>query len=111
MKVSSTRIKFNEKLKITVEVANTGRYDGSEVVQLYVKDVVGSVTRPVRELKGFERVELKKGEKKTVTFELSSEDLKFYNIDMKNVAEAGDFEVFIGGSSNAELKEKIELVN
>jgi len=111
LKVSSTRIKFNEKLKITVEVANTGRYDGSEVVQLYVKDVVGSVTRPVRELKGFERVELKKGEKKTVTFELTSEDLKFYNIDMKNVAEAGDFEVFIGGSSNAELKEKFELVN
>ena len=111
LKVSSTKIKFNEKLKVSVEVANTGNYDGSEVVQLYVKDVVGSVTRPVRELKGFERVELKKGEKKAVTFELSSEDLKFYNIDMKNVAEAGDFEVFIGGSSNAELKEKFELVN
>lgn len=111
LKVSSARIKFNEKLKISVEVANTGNYDGTEVVQLYVKDLVGSVTRPVRELKGFERVQLKKGEKKTVTFELSSEDLKFYNIDMKNVAEAGDFEVFIGGSSNAELKEKFELVN
>lgn len=111
LKVSSAKIKFNEKLKITVEVANTGKYDGTEVVQLYIKDVVGSVTRPVRELKGFERVELKKGEKKTVAFEISSEDLKFYNIDMKNVAEAGDFEVFIGGSSNAELKEKIELVN
>lgn len=111
LKVSSAKIKFNEKLKVSVEVANTGNYDGAEVVQLYVKDVVGSVTRPVRELKGFERVHLKKGEKKTVTFELSSEDLKFYNIDMKNVAEAGDFEVFIGGSSNAELKEKFELVN
>jgi len=111
MKVSSAKVKFNEKLRITVDVANTGSYDGTEVVQLYVKDLVGSVTRPVRELKGFERVELKKGEKKTVTFELSSEDLRFYNIDMKNVAEAGDFEVFIGGSSNAELKEKFELVN
>ncbi|RZK05989.1 MAG: glycosyl hydrolase, partial [Flavobacterium sp.] len=111
MKISSVKVKFNEKVKITVDVANTGNYDGTEVVQLYVKDVVGSVTRPVRELKGFERVELKKGEKKTVTFEITSEDLKFYNIDMKNVAEAGDFEVFIGGSSNAELKEKFELVN
>lgn len=111
LKVSSAKIKFNEKLKISVDVANTGNYDGSEIVQLYVKDEVGSVTRPVRELKGFEKVELKKGEQKTVSFELSSEDLKFYNIDMKNVAEAGDFEVFIGGSSNAELKEKFELVN
>lgn len=111
LKVSSAKIKFNQKLKVTVDVANTGNYDGAEVVQLYIKDVVGSVTRPVRELKGFERVELKKGEKKTVTFEISSEDLKFYNIDMNNVAEAGDFEVFIGGSSNAELKEKFELVD
>ncbi|WP_026704744.1 glycoside hydrolase family 3 N-terminal domain-containing protein [Flavobacterium soli] len=111
LRVSSAKIKFNQKLKVTVDVANTGNYDGAEVVQLYIKDVVGSVTRPVRELKGFERVELKKGEKKTVTFEISSEDLKFYNIDMNNVAEAGDFEVFIGGSSNAELKEKFELVD
>lgn len=110
LKVSSNKIKFNEKLKITVDVANTGNYDGAEVVQLYIKDVVGSVTRPVRELKGFEKIELKKGEKRTVTFEISSEDLKFHNINMINVAEAGDFEVFIGTNSDAELKERFELV-
>ncbi|OYU80288.1 MAG: beta-glucosidase [Flavobacterium sp. BFFFF1] len=110
LKLSTAKLKFNEKLKISVEVTNTGNYAGDEVVQLYVKDVVGSVTRPVRELKGFEKVNLKKGEKKTVTFELSSDDLKFYNIDMQNTAEAGDFEIFVGGSSDATLNGKFELV-
>ncbi|GEP50814.1 glycosyl hydrolase [Flavobacterium noncentrifugens] len=110
LKISAPQVKFNEKLKVTVDVANTGNYDGTEVVQLYVRDLVGSVTRPVRELKGFERVALKKGEKKSVTFEISSDDLKFYNIDMINTAEAGDFEVFVGGSSDADLKQSFELV-
>ena len=110
LKVSAAKIKFNEKLKITVEVANTGNYDGAEVVQLYVRDLIGSVTRPVKELKGFEKITLKKGEKKTVIFEISSEDLKFYNLDMKNTAEAGEFEVFIGGNSATALKERFELV-
>lgn len=109
-KISSAKIKFNEKLKITVDVANTGNYDGAEVVQLYVRDLVGSVTRPVKELKGFEKISLKKGEKKTVTFEISSEDLKFYNMSMKNEAEAGDFEIFVGTNSDTQLKEKVELV-
>jgi len=110
LKISAPQVRFNEKLKVTVDVANTGNYDGTEVVQLYVRDLVGSVTRPVRELKGFERVALKKGEKKSVTFEISSDDLKFYNIDMINTAEAGDFEVFVGGSSDADLKQSFELV-
>jgi beta-glucosidase len=83
-KLSSNQIRFGEKLNISIDVANTGNYDGTEIVQLYVRDIVGSVTRPVRELKGFQRISLKKGEKKTVTFELSSDDLKFYNINMKN---------------------------
>ncbi|AWA30828.1 beta-glucosidase BglX [Flavobacterium magnum] len=110
LKLSSEKIGFGQKLKIAVDVSNTGNYDGEEVVQLYVKDVVGSVTRPVRELKGFEKINLKKGEKKTVTFEISSDDLKFYNINMQNTAEAGDFEVFVGGSSDASLNGKFELV-
>lgn len=110
LQLSSNTIKFNEKLKITVTVANTGNYDGAEVVQLYIRDLVGSVTRPVRELKGFEKVFLKKGEKKTVAFEISSEDLKFYNNDMKNTAEAGAFTLFIGGDSNAALQQNFELV-
>lgn len=110
LKISNAKPKFNEKIKVTVDVANTGNYDGAEVVQLYVKDAVGSVTRPVRELKGFEKIQLKKGEKKTVTFEISSEDLKFYNIDMKNTAEPGDFTLFVGGNSNADLQQNFELV-
>lgn len=110
LKISNAKPKFKEKIKITVDVTNTGNYDGAEVVQLYVKDAVGSVTRPVRELKGFEKIQLKKGEKKTVTFEISSEDLKFYNIDMKNTAEPGDFTIFVGGNSNADLQQNFELV-
>lgn len=110
MKISSDKIKFNEKLKVTVEVKNTGNYDGQEVVQLYIRDLVGSVTRPIKELKGFEKITLKKGESKTVSFEISSEDLKFYNIDMKNEAEAGNFEVFVGGNSDTDRKANFELV-
>jgi beta-glucosidase len=110
LKLSANSLAMNGKLKVTVDVANTGNYDGEEVVQLYVKDVVGSVTRPVKELKGFAKVLIKKGEKKTVTFELSAEDLKFYNIDMQFVAEPGDFEVFVGGSSATGLNDKFVLV-
>ena len=110
MKISSAKIKFGEKLKISVDVKNTGNYEGQEVVQLYVRDLVGSVTRPVKELKGFEKINLKKGETKTVSFEISSENLKFYNLDMKNVAEEGSFEVFVGENSNTDRKANFELV-
>jgi beta-glucosidase len=109
-KLSSPTIGFNEKLKISIDVANTGNYDGAEVVQLYIRDLVGSVTRPIKELKGFEKTNLKKGEKMTITFEISSNDLKFYNIDMKNEAEAGEFEIFAGGNSDAQSRGKFELV-
>jgi beta-glucosidase len=109
-KLSSPTIGFNEKLKISIDVANTGNYDGAEVVQLYIRDLVGSVTRPVKELKGFEKTSLKKGEKKTITFEISSDNLKFYNTDMKNEAEAGEFEIFAGGNSDAQSRGKFELV-
>jgi beta-glucosidase len=111
MKTSSDKIKFGEKLKISIDIKNTGNYDGQEVVQLYIRDLVGSVTRPVKELKGFEKINLKKGEAKTVSFEISSEDLKFYNIDMNNVAEAGHFEVFVGENSATERKTNFELIN
>ncbi len=110
MKISNDKIKFGEKLKVSVDVKNTGNYDGQEVVQLYIRDLVGSVTRPMKELKGFEKITLKIGETKSVSFEISSEDLKFYNIDMKNVAEAGNFEVFVGGNSDTDRKANFELV-
>ncbi|MBX9808672.1 MAG: glycoside hydrolase family 3 C-terminal domain-containing protein [Flavobacteriaceae bacterium] len=109
-KLSSNKIKFGEKLNISVEVKNTGNYEGQEVVQLYIRDLVGSVTRPVKELKGFEKISLKKGETKTVSFEISSDDLKFYNLNMKNEAEAGSFEVFVGENSNTDRKEYFELI-
>ncbi|MBF2709631.1 beta-glucosidase BglX [Flavobacterium soyangense] len=110
MKISSDKINFDEKLKISIDVKNAGNYDGQEVVQLYARDLVGSVTRPVKELKGFEKINLKKGETKSVSFEISSEDLKFYNLDMKNEAEVGSFEVFVGGNSDTDKKASFELV-
>jgi beta-glucosidase len=110
MKISNDKIKFGEKLKITIDVKNTGNYDGQEVVQLYIRDLVGSVTRPMKELKGFEKITLMKGDTKSVSFEISSDDLKFYNIDMNNVAEAGNFEVFVGSNSDTDRKANFELV-
>lgn len=111
LRLSSSTMKNGGSIKVSVDVANTGNYDGDEVVQLYIQDVIGSVTRPVKELKGFKKVFLKKGEKKTVDFEISENDLRFYNIDMQFVAEPGDFNVYVGGSSAGGLKDKFVLVN
>lgn len=111
LKISSDKMNFNGKVNVSVAVENTGNYDGKEIVQLYIRDVVGSVTRPVRELKGFQKIALKKGEKQTVTFEISVEDLKFYNSDFEFVAEPGQFEVFVGGNSDADNKVSFDLVN
>ncbi|TRW27359.1 beta-glucosidase BglX [Flavobacterium zepuense] len=109
-KLSANTLTASGSIKVSVDVANTGNYDGEEVVQLYIQDKVGSVTRPVRELKGFNKVPLKKGEKKTVEFTITANDLKFYDINMQFVAEPGDFNVFVGGSSAAELTDKFVLV-
>jgi beta-glucosidase len=84
---------------VTVRVSNVGEVDGEEVVQLYTRDLVGSVTRPVRELKGFEKILLKKGESRQVQFELTPADLAFHRQDMSYGAEAGEFQVFAGGNS------------
>jgi beta-glucosidase len=109
LKITSEKMNFNGKVSASVDVTNTGVYEGKEVVQLYIRDLVGSVTRPLKELKGFEKITLKKGEKKTVTFEISVEDLKFYNSDLEFVAEAGQFDVYIGTSSDTEKKVSFEL--
>lgn len=97
--LSSTKLDQNGELTASITVTNSGKYDGKEVVQLYIRDLVGSVTRPVKELKGFEKVELKVGETKTVSFKITPELLKFYNYDLEYVFEPGDFDVMIGGSS------------
>jgi beta-glucosidase len=88
-----------ETLTVSVTVQNTGATDGEEVAQLYIRDMVGSISRPVQELKGFQKIMLKKGESKTLTFRLAPDDLKFYNNDLKFAAEPGDFQVMVGGNS------------
>ena len=89
-------------LTLSVTVENTGDLDGEEVVQLYIRDETAyRISRPVRELKDFRRIALKKGEKKTVTFTVSEEMLRFYNYDGKLESEAGKFTAFIGGDSAA----------
>lgn len=92
-------MRSGDKIKATIALSNTGNYDGEEVVQLYIRDLVGSVTRPVKELKGFQKVFLKKGESREIAFEISIEDLKFYNNNLEFVAEPGDFKLFIGTNS------------
>lgn len=104
LKISKEQFSKNESVTVSVEVTNTGNFDGSEVVQLYLRDLVGTITRPVKELKGFEKVFIKKGETKTITFTISEEDLKFYNSDLDFVAEPGTFEVFIGPDSTTQMK-------
>lgn len=107
VKLSSNALKSNQTLNAQVRVTNTGKYDGAEVVQLYIRDLVGSVTRPVKELKGFQKIFLKAGETKTVTFNITVNDLKFYNSALKYVWEPGDFEIMIGTNSRDVQKEKI----
>lgn len=111
LKLSSVKINLKNTLKVTIDIANTGNFDGKEIVQLYIRDLFASVTRPVKELKGFQKINLKKGEKQTVTFEISAEDLKFYNAALQFVAEPGTFEVFVGSNSDTNTKATFELVN
>ncbi len=99
VKLSSSTLKAGQSITASVVVTNNSMVDGKEVVQLYTRDLVGSITRPVKELKGFQKIALKAGESKTVEFKISVNDLKFYNSDLKFVAEPGDFKVFIGSNS------------
>jgi beta-glucosidase len=102
LKLEKVKIKKNGSTKVKVDVTNTGKFTGDEIVQLYIRDKVSSVTRPVKELKGFKRVSLKPKETKTVTLEITPEQLAFHNIDMKYVVEPGEFEIMIGNSSRDE---------
>ena len=97
--LSASAMGQDGSITASVTVTNTGKRDGAEVVQLYIRDLVGSITRPVKELKGFEKIFLKAGESKTVTFKITPELLRFYDYDLKQVAEPGDFDVMIGGDS------------
>ena len=96
-------------LKFSVTVTNTGNYDADEIVQMYIRDMVGSVARPVKELKGFERIHLKKGESRTVSFDITAKQLKFYNSALNWVCEPGEFEVMVGGNSRDVQTKKFSL--
>ncbi len=109
LKLSAKEITPYETLKITIDVKNTGGRDGEEVVQLYIRDDYASVTRPVKELKRFKKIFLKKGETKIVEFELNNKDLCFYNKDMKFVSEPGTFTIYAGTNSVDVIHEQFEL--
>ena len=110
LKTSDSQIRMGDTLTVSVELVNASDVAGEEVVQLYVRDLVGSVTRPVKELKGFKRLRLGPGQGETVAFQLHTDDLAFYGRDMKLNTETGRFHFWIGGSSNAELQGEFEIV-
>jgi beta-glucosidase len=109
LKLSSQRIPLNGKLTVSVAIENTGKRAGDEVVQLYIRDTVASVTRPVKELKGFQRVTLQPGEKKQVDFVLTAEQLGFWNRQMRFTVEPGEFKVMVGPNSEDLLEASFEI--
>ena len=109
LQLNKTTFAKGEPIKVTVELTNTGNYDGKEVVQLYLHDEFASVIRPVKELKGFELVSLKKGETKTVTFTLTDKELGFFDNDGNYLVESGTFKIMVGGSSDKGLVSGFEL--
>ena len=106
--LSSNKIGVSDTLTVSVNIKNTGNYDGHEIAQLYIHDKVGSITRPVKELKGFKKIFIKKGESKTVQFKITYEDLKFFN-GYEFLAEAGGFDIAISNSSDFSFKHSFEL--
>jgi beta-glucosidase len=107
LQLSSRSLKGNQQLQAMVTVTNDGPREGKEVVQLYIRDLVGSMTRPVKELKGFQKISLKAGESRKLTFTITSEDLKFYNNELKYDWEPGDFVIMVGGNSRDILSAKM----
>ena len=105
------QVRLGEALRISAEVSNQGSCKAIETVQLYIRDLVGNVTRPVRELKGFRRIELEPGQTETVTFDLHTDDLAFFGRDQQRVVEAGEFRAWVGGSSEAELETGFSLID
>ncbi len=111
LRLDKTDIKKDDSIKLSIDVSNTGNMDGEEVVQLYIHDLVGSLTRPVKELKGFEKIMLKAGETKTINFNIDDKLLQFYTVNKKWEVEPGDFEVYVGGNSSTTLKTAFTITN
>lgn len=111
LKLSSTKMKANEKITVSCSIRNTGKYAGEEIVQLYLRDKVASVVRPVKELKDFKKIMLRAGETKTIQFIINREELSFYDQKLNWIAEPGDFDLMIGASSSdIRLKASFELI-
>jgi beta-glucosidase len=108
--LSSNKLKGDQRLTATVTIKNDGALEGREVAQLYIRDLVGSITRPVKELKGFQKLDLKAGESRKVSFTITPEDLKFYNNELKYDWEPGDFVIMIGGNSRDVLSANVNWV-
>ncbi len=108
--ISTKKTKASMPIKVTISVTNTGDVDGDEVVQLYIRDMVSTVTRAVQELKDFSRIHLKKGETKTVSFMITADKLQYFGPDMKRIVEPGEFEVQLGKSSTDYLATKFEII-
>ena len=109
LRLAKKRIRRNESTRVRVDVKNTGPRAGTETVQLYIRDLFSSVTRPVKELKGFAKVELQPGDARTVSLEITPESLAFYDIDMKYAVEPGEFEIMVGNSSRDADLQKVVL--
>ena len=110
LKLSSPEISDEQELAVSVNIKNTGNFDGEEVVQLYVQDLVGSVTRPVKELKRFKKIFLKKDEEQEVSFKISEKDLRFTGPDMTSISESGEFKVYVGTNSADVMESRFKLV-
>jgi len=105
VRLANKKIRANGSTRVLVDVKNSGKVAGTETVQMYIRDLVSSITRPVKELKGFKKVALKPGETKTVSLDITPNSLAFYGIAKKLVVEPGDFEIMVGNSSrNADLQ-------
>lgn len=112
LKLSKNKIKSTEKIEVSLTVTNSGKVAGEEVVQLYLRDKVGSVVRPIIELKDFQKIKLNSGETKTVKFIINKEKLSFYNANLQWIAEPGDFDIMIGSSSaDIRLRDSFKLMN
>ena len=110
LRISKEKMKVDEVVSIEVDLTNTGKFAGKEVVQLYIQDLFASVTRPVKELKGFQKISLKAGEKRTIRFQVSAEQLNFFNEDINFTTEPGDFKIWIGSHSDTEQYVNLEVV-
>jgi beta-glucosidase len=110
VKINKSQVRPGETLEVSVTVTNTGKYAGEEVVQLYIRDLSADIARPLKELKGFEKIKLEPYENKTVTFRLTEKDLAYWNNDLKFKADPGRFRVFVGGSSRDTREAEFDLL-